>query len=478
MSMPQIHPFTALCLFMIVGAVFATRPASAAVINPEVIIYNETGSEMWFYEEADALPDKTTGNKVKSKKLGKGRAMVVNRNSLFKFKSKLAFYTNDYSGRKCTASGKTKFRHMNFGRWEYRKANSAEKKSYQDNYDTFKKAEKEACKQHGDASMFCMIQKNLTASAKDSLDDASKSDWRSTHEGKACVDNRYSKACLVVVAYKDKIVAYEDKGNFWGDACDKQKWKDFKYAASELKKQIEKSSPIGAAVVQAGEAVAEDITGLFNKLVKVLDGVTESACNKALDNLAKTLKPKSTSKYLDTSCKEETFKGFACAAPMYFEEIKKAPDNLKNTIHRLSKHKDCKKQKTIPKAVCSVFKVVQSEVKRPIACMKEMTENPVLRELFRRQKSSGQKVGKLSVPEEACYIAGQAAFVKAVDKAGIKISKKKKADRIKKLAKAFVKVRKAQKNKEKLDKKADQIKEEDIIKEFTKKKMPNCYDML
>ena len=119
-------------------------------------------------------------------------------------------------------------------------------------------------------------------------------------------------------------------------------------------------------------------------------------------------------------------------------------------------------------------------MKRPIACMKEMTENKVFRELFRTatSKSSKSKVGKLKVPKEACYVAGQAAFVKAVDKVGIKLSKKKKADRIKKLAKAFVKVRKAQKQKEKLDKKADQIKEEDIIKQFTKKKMPNCYGML
>ncbi len=474
MSVKRSGQLALLCLFVLFSGA-----ASAAIINPEVLIYNESGQEMWFYKEYDGLPDKTRDNSVKSKKLPKGRAMVVNRNTLLKFKSKLGYYTNDYFGKKCTDSGKTKFRQMNYGKWEYRKANSDEVKSSQNNVNKAKAAKDKICKLG--ANRACSATKDLLEVAEDKLADAKKADWRSTTLGKTCLDNRISKACLVVVVYDEKIDFYEDKGNFWGDACDKQAWKDFSYSANQFKEMIRDSSPLGEAFVESGESVVAGLKEKFNKVVGVLNGVSESACNKALDKLADTLKPKSVSSYLNTSCMEETFKGFSCAAPKYFGDLKKAPDNFKDMVNELSGHKDCKSQKKIPKAVCSVFKVVQAEVNRPVACMKEITENNVLKNLFSTGGSSSSSSGSmlnLSVPDEACYAAGESAFVKALDHLGVKTSKKKKADRIKKIAKAFLKIRKAQKAKNKFDKAGDAIKEQDIINEFTKAKMPNCYDML
>ena len=133
---------------LLILSLLTTYESHAALINPEVIIYNETGEEMWFYEDAAGKPSssKSGGNTVESKKLPKDRAMVVNRNSLFKWKSGLAFYTNDYKGKKCTASGKTEFRQMNYGIWEHRKATSSEKNRIRRTTITSKRLKREHAK--------------------------------------------------------------------------------------------------------------------------------------------------------------------------------------------------------------------------------------------------------------------------------------------------------------------------------------------
>tara|TARA_B100001971_G_C18241038_1_gene570936 strand:+ start:834 stop:2015 length:1182 start_codon:yes stop_codon:yes gene_type:complete len=350
---------------LLILSLLTTYESHAALINPEVIIYNETGEEMWFYEDAAGKPSssKSGGNTVESKKLPKDRAMVVNRNSLFKWKSGLAFYTNDYKGKKCAASGKTEFRQMNYGIWEHRKATSSEKKSYQKNYDNFKEAEKGTCKS-SDTSVMCLVAKRMTEVAKDELDDASDEDWRSKHQGKECLDNQFTKACLVVVAYSDSIKVYQDDS--FRDVCDKSAWKEFKYAASDL--------PGGDKVVDKIEDLEDKAESTLDTVVGALDGVTRSACDSAIDTLAGKLKPSSSTKYLNTSCLEGTFKGFTCSAPAYLDQFKNAPKDLKDTVKKYTNHKDCKNEGKVSKAACSIFKVVATEAKRPVKCMNEMAK--------------------------------------------------------------------------------------------------------
>jgi len=462
-----VRSVTAPTIILALASFFTFSDALAQAWEPEVLIYNETGEEMWFYDKYWSTPSKPGGNPVKSTKLPKGKAMLIDNKSLFKWKSNVAFYTY-YGGGKCKESGKTKFRKVWFGNWQHRSATSDEKKYMKTKVDVFK----------GFSSGYMgYIYKDQLEQAEKELKDAGKADWRSQDNGYLCLDNRYSRACMVVVAESSSIKVYEDKGNLWGDACDKQKWKQITYAAGQLKDAMKKANPVVAKVITTAEKVTEAVADSFNDVVAGINNASSSACKSAISGFTSKYRPRAPKTVgpnqppqLGTKCMESTFKGFVCAAPKVYKEIKDAPDKVKEQLAKNLDHADCASRNKIGKPLCSMVVAVSKELSRPVRCLDELRRNSTLKNLFKTASSS-----KTTPPKEACEVVGEQAFYKTLESLGIKALKASKKTRIKKLAIAIDKWRKARKAR---DKAHDKIDENDFLRELTEKNMPHCYGML